>query len=259
MKQRLATIGIALLATLTVAGCNRSVGSERGTITVSVAASLQHAMNELAPAFEESSGGIKLKFNFGGSGTLEQQIENGAPVDVFFSAAPKQMDSLAAKGLILPKTRRDLLRNEVVLIVPKDSTGATNFQDLTDSKIKLIALGDPGSVPAGDYGRQVLEALHVWTAVQSKLVLAKDVRQVLSYVETGNADAGIVYATDARESNKVRVAAVAPAETHAPVIYPIAVIKDSRNPSAARAFLTFLAGPSASEVFRRDGFTTVAP
>src|SRR5215469_13328710 len=100
MKQRLATIGVALLATLTVAGCNRSVGSERGTITVSVAASLQNAMNELAPAFEASNRGTKLKFNFGGSGTLEQQIENGAPVDVFFSAAPKQMDSLAAKGLI---------------------------------------------------------------------------------------------------------------------------------------------------------------
>jgi molybdate transport system substrate-binding protein len=169
------------------------------------------------------------------------------------------MDGLAAKGLLVAGTRRDLLRNRIVLIVPKPSAGPNSFAELAGSSVKLIALGDPGSVPAGDYGRQVLQALHVWDSVQSKLVLAKDVRQVLSYVETGNTDAGIVYATDAQESNAVRVAATAPENTHAPVVYPAAVIQGSKNVEAARAFVDFLAGSTARSVFTRLGFTPVSP
>jgi molybdate transport system substrate-binding protein len=252
-------IGITLLAGAMIGGCNRPGSGESITLTVSVAASLQNAMEELAPVFERSQPRAKLNFNFGGSGTLEQQIERGAPADVFLSAAPKPMDALAAKGLILSDTRRNLLRNEIVLIVPKESAGPNTFPELTDGKVKLIALGDPVSVPAGDYGRQVLQAMQLWETVQPKLVLAKDVRQVLGYVETGNADAGIVYATDARESDKVRVAAVAPDKSHMPVIYPVAVLKDCRNIPAARAFVVFLAGTYARDVFARLGFTTVSP
>jgi molybdate transport system substrate-binding protein len=258
MKRSRAATVIALLAGATIAGCSRA-GSRETVLTVCVAASLQNAMLELAPLFEQSHPGTKLTFNFGGSGTLEQQIEHGAPADVFLSAASKPMDALAAKGLILPDTRRDLLRNQIVLIVPKDSAGLNSFQGLQDRKVKLIALGDPGSVPAGDYGRQVLEALHCWESVQSKLVLAKDVRQVVTYVETGSADAGIVYATDARESDKVRVAAVAPEGSHQPVVYPVAVLKDSGDIATARVFVSFLAGTQARDIFARHGFTTVSP
>src|SRR5215470_15965669 len=204
---------LAILAPLALAGCTRSA-PHTDTLTVSVAASLQNAMAELAPAFERSQPGVKLAFNFGASGTLEQQIERGAPADVFISAAPKPMNALATKGLILADTRRDLLRNRVVLIVPKDSPGPTSFQELAGPKVRLIALGEPASVPAGDYGRQTLQSLNLWDAVQSKLVLGKDVRQVLTYIETGNADAGIVYATDARESDKVRVVETAPDGSH---------------------------------------------
>jgi molybdate transport system substrate-binding protein len=257
MKRSLGKLGIAILAAAVLATCSRP-RDDRGTLTVSVAASLQNAMAEIAPAYGRSQPGIKLTFNFGGSGTLEQQIERGAPADIFFSAAPKPMDALARKGLILSETRRDLLRNQVVLIVPKGSAGPRTFQDLSGSTVKLIALGDPDSVPVGDYGHQVLEALHIWAAVQPKLVLAKDVRQVLSYVETGNADAGIVYATDASESNKVCVVETAPNDSHMPVIYPVAVIRDSRNSAAARAFIAFLAGSYASGVFTRHGFITVS-
>ncbi len=249
-------MGVALALTC---GCSRPGGGGKATLTVSVAASLQDAMAELKPAFERSHPGVKVTFNFGGSGTLEQQIVSGAPVDVFLAAAPKPMDDLEAKGLIRPDTRRDLLHNQIVLVVPKDASQPNSFQQLAGAGVKLIALGDPASVPAGDYGRQVLEALHVWQAVQAKLVLAKDVRQVLSYVETGNADAGVVYETDASESDRVRVAAKAPEGTHTPVIYPVAVLKDCRNPEAAREFVAFLAGNLARDVFTRHGFTTVAP
>jgi molybdate transport system substrate-binding protein len=236
-------------------GCARPDSS---TLTVSVAASLQDAMGRLGPAFEQAHPGTRVRFDFGGSGTLEQQIEHGAPADVFFSAASKQMNELAAKGLILNDTRRDLLRNQVVLIAGPADSGLHSFADLAQPAAKLIALGDPGSVPAGEYGRQVLQSLGLWHAVQGKLVLAKDVRQVLTYVETGNADAGIVYATDARLSGKVRVVATAPESSHAPVVYPIAVVKDSRNIALARAFVQFLEGERAGQVFASLGFTAVS-
>jgi molybdate transport system substrate-binding protein len=241
-----------LLVSGILAGCSRPSVS---TLTVSVAASLQDAMQQLGPAFEQSHQGTKVSFNFGGSGTLAQQIEHGAPVDVFVSAASKPMDELAGKGLVGNDTRRDLLRNQIVLIARNGDANLNSFEGLTARGVKLIALGDPGSVPAGDYGKQVLESLKLWQAVQGKLVLAKDVRQVLTYVETGNADAGIVYATDARLSSNVRVVATAPETSHAPVVYPVAVIKDSRNVSAARDFVGFLAGPQARAIFIHFGFT----
>jgi molybdate transport system substrate-binding protein len=244
---------------LAAGSCTRSGNQDRETLTVSVAASLQDAMKELAPIYERSHQGVKLNFNFGASGALEQQIESGAPVDVFFSAAPKPIDQLASKGLILADTRRDLLQNQLVLVVPKGNNGPNSFQQLADPEVKLIALGEPASVPAGDYGRQVLQSLHIWESVQSKLVLAKDVRQVLTYVETGNAEAGIVYATDARTSRSVRVTSTAPAGSHAPVVYPVAVVKTSHDVAAARAFVKFLAGPDAKAVFSRLGFDTIAP
>lgn len=156
-------------------------------------------------------------------------------------------------------TRRDLLRNQVVLIARTDEKAIDGFAALTSSHVKLIALGDPGSVPAGDYGRQVLESLKLWQAVQGKLVLAKDVRQVLTHVETGDADAGIVYATDARLSPRVRIVATAPESNHTPVVYPVGVVKDTRNATAARAFVSFLEGTRAHEIFTHLGFMTVSP
>jgi molybdate transport system substrate-binding protein len=232
---------------------------EAPALTISVAASLQDAMGQLGPVFEQSHPGVRVSFNFGGSGMLAQQIEHGAPADVFLSAASKPMDELAAQGVLRNDTRRDLLRNQIVLVVPAGNSELNSFAGLVKSSVKLIALGEPGSVPAGDYGRQVLESMRLWQALQGRLVLAKDVRQVLTYVETGNADAGIVYATDVGQSSAVRIAAVAPESSHAPVTYPVAVLKDSRNPAAARAFVAFLEGPQGSAAFRRLGFTTITP
>jgi molybdate transport system substrate-binding protein len=235
---------LACLALLT------SCAPHRTELIVSAASSLHNAMEELASLHERAHPGTKVTLNFGSSGMLAQQIEQGAPADIFLSAAPKPMDTLAARGLIRQDTRRDLLRNEIVLIGT-----APSFAALSSPEVKLIALGDPNSVPAGEYGKQVLTSLGLWDMLQSRLVLAKDVRQVLTYVETGNADAGIVYATDARESAKVRVRATAPPGSHAPVVYPAAVLTGSPHEPEARSFVAYLAGEEARAVFIRHGFT----
>ncbi|HXD91514.1 MAG TPA: molybdate ABC transporter substrate-binding protein [Candidatus Binataceae bacterium] len=227
----------------------------KAELTVSAAISLKDALDDAKQTYTAANPTVTIVANYGASGSLQLQIEQGAPVDVFLSAAPKQMDALETKGLLLEGTRRDLLRNEVVLIVPKDSTvGISSFQDLTHANVKQVALGEPVTVPAGQYAKEVLTSLGIYDAVNSKAILAKDVRQVLTYVETGNVDAGIVYATDAMSSTKVKVVATAPAKSHAPVIYPVAVIKASKDPVAARAFLGFLASPQGRAVFEKYGF-----
>jgi len=224
------------------------------TITVSAAASLKDALDQISQLYRSEKAGVSVRFNLGGSGTLQRQIEQGAPVDVFISASPDEMDRLEAKELLLAGTRRNLVANSVVLIVPAGSASIGGFQDLAESRFKLIALGEPQTVPAGKYAREVLTHMDLYDRLKPKLVLAKDVRQVLTYVATGNVDAGIVYATDARISQKVKVVATAPPDSHSPVIYPVAVVKASGNPGAAKDFEAFLEGTRAQEVFQKFGF-----
>jgi molybdate transport system permease protein len=223
------------------------------SLTVSAAASLRPALEEAERVFVRMRPEARIVWNFGASGALRQQIEQGAPVDVFLPAAPGPMDRLEAKGLVAAGTRADLLHNEVVLIAPAAAARPRGFADLTDPGIRTLALGDPASVPAGEYGRDVLRSLGLWEAVSSRLVLAKDVRQVLTYVAAGDADAGIVYASDARGVDRVRVAAVAPPGSHAPIVYPVAVLAGARQPALAREFVAFLRGREAGEVFARFG------
>lgn len=231
--------------------------SAKTDLTVSAAISLKDALDEAKRVYTNDHPNVAIAINYGASGTLQLQIEQGAPVNVFVSAAPKQMDTLERKGLLLAGTRKDLLQNEVVLIVPKDSKlGLASFKDLTRPDVKRVALGEPLTVPAGQYAKEALTSLGIYDAVNAKAILAKDVRQVLTYVETGNVDAGIVYATDATASARVIVAATAPPQSHSPVIYPAAVIRESKNPEAAKAFLDFLAGPRGAAVFRKYGFKT---
>ncbi len=240
----------------------RGAAEQSDSITVSAAISLKDALDELGPIFQiqqhrkNGGSGTAVTYNYGGSGTLARQIEQGAPVDVFFSAAEKQMDELAAQGLIVADTRHDLVGNALVLIAPAQAATPHSFQDLTNSAVKALALGETSTVPAGMYARQTLEHLGLFTALEKKVVYAKDVRAVLTYVETGNADAGMVYQTDANTSTKVRVIAVAPADSHDPILYPAAVLRDSKNKPAARAFVEFLQGPDARAVFQKYGFTS---
>lgn len=265
MFRRISRSLVALLLGLAIFsggsfGGSPSPQAGKADLTVSAAISLKDALDDAKQTYTSANPSVAIVANYGASGSLQLQIEQGAPVDVFLSAAPKQMDALETKGLLLEGTRRDLLRNEVVLIVPKDSTlGISSFQDLTHANVKQVALGEPVTVPAGQYAKEVLTSLGIYDAVNSKAILAKDVRQVLTYVETGNVDAGIVYATDAMSSTKVKVVATAPAKSHAPVIYPVAVIKASKNPAAARAFLDFLASPQGVAVFQKYGFTSATP
>lgn len=227
-------------------------------LTVSAAASLQTALTDLQAIYAETQPDIRLSYNFGSSGSLQQQIEQGAPVDLFISAAPTQMNALETKGLLRNETRRDLLTNQVVLIAPKADTALKDFQGLTDRAIERIAIGDPASVPAGKYAQEVFASLGLTADVQPKLILGKDVRQVLSYVETGNVDAGIVYTTDAKVSDRVRAVATAPPQSHSPIVYPIAVLQQSEQPEAAIAFAQFLSSDRAQTVFKQYGFA-IAP
>ncbi|HXX71732.1 MAG TPA: molybdate ABC transporter substrate-binding protein [Candidatus Acidoferrum sp.] len=228
-------------------------------LTVSAAISLKSALDDIKRLYTKQNPEVRLVINYGASGTLQLQIEQGAPVDLFMPAAPKPMDALESKGLLLEGTRKDVVGNEVVLIVPRNSSAISSFRDLANPNVKQIALGLPASVPAGQYAKEVLTNLGIYDAVASKAIWAKDVRQVLTYVETGNVDAGIVYLTDAFSSSQVKVAAQAPETSHAPVIYPVAVIKGSKNPAAAKQFAAFLLGSEAGAVFRSYGFHLAGP
>jgi len=245
---------LVLAASLSACHDSSRTSSSQVTLTLSVAASLQNVIVEAESAYRHDHAEVDFRNNFGSSGTLSREIEQGAPVDAFLSAAAKPIDDLNAKGLILAGTQRNLLRNTLVLIAPRDSQ-LKGFEGLTDKSVRLIALGDPGSVPAGQYGRQTLTALHLIDKLNAKLVMGKDVRQVLTYVETGNADAGIVYATDAAASERVRIVAVAPESSHEPIVYPAAVVQASRNQEAARRFIEFLSSPAAKAIFTKRGFT----
>lgn len=224
-------------------------------LLVSAAISLKETLDELKPLYQRQ-GGVTVTYNFGASGALQKQIENGAPVDVFVSAGKQQMDALESQGLLATGSRRNLATNRLVLIVPQQpTTGLTSLRSLTDANVTRIAIGEPRSVPAGHYAEQVFRKLNLWNQLQPKLVLGNNVRQVLATVESGNADAGLVYLTDAKTSQKVKVVATASETDHSPIVYPMAVLKTSKNNAAAQAFVRFLGTPPAKAVLRKRGFT----
>ena len=247
----------AALAGGLVAGDARAGDSV--ALTVSAAASLKDALTEITSTFERAHTHVKVTLNFGASGTLKMQIERGAPADVFVAASPDEMNALASRKLLLDDTRSDLARNELVLIVPRSAPpGVGGFRDLAQPQVRVVALGDPRSVPAGKYAQQTLTAMGIYEAVKRKATFATDVRQVLADVETGSADAGLVYATDAGIAQRVRVVTTAPRDTHDPIVYPAAVLRAVQgNPAkvaAARAYLLFLKSSEARAIFTKYGF-----
>jgi molybdate transport system substrate-binding protein len=232
-----------------------SKASAQTELIVSAAASLQDSLKEFAMLYGKTHPEIKLALNFGASGALQQQIEQGAPADLFISAGQKQMDTLIAEQLIAKEQTVQLLANTLVVIVPGESklqlSAATDFND---PKLRKLALGDAESVPAGTYAKESLSFYKLWDSLLPKLVFAKDVRQVLTYVESGNVDAGIVYLTDALTSKKVKIVFTPdPASYHA-IQYPAGVVKAAKHANAAAAFLADLQGKEAADIFNKYGF-----
>lgn len=229
--------------------------AESAELNVSAAASLEKALKKLAAGFEQKEN-AKLVFNLASSGDLQAQIEQGAPADIFISAANKQMDALEEKGLIDSASRSNLLGNELVLIVPEASNISINkLEDLAQSKdIERIAMGDPDTVPAGKYAKESLEKMKVWEAVQAKIIPGKDVRQILSYIETGNTDIGFIFRSDAESSNEAKIIYSVPSNYHKPIVYPGAVLKDAEQPDLAAKFLKYLKSDEAQQVFKEFGF-----
>ncbi|MBP3962465.1 molybdate ABC transporter substrate-binding protein [Paenibacillus lignilyticus] len=252
---RLARLLIIILLSVSLSSCSKPP-KQPVELTVSAAASLKDALTELKTTYEEQHD-VRITYNFGASGALQQQIEQGAPVDLYISAGQNQMEALRNKGLV--GVSPILLRNELVLIVPKKPNDATSAKpselaELTDASYKTIAIGAPESVPVGSYTKQSLADADIWDEIEPKVVFAKDVRQVLSYVETGNADAGFVYLTDARTSTKVTIALTVAAETHKPIVYPATVVKETKHQEEALELLGFLQSEEAGRVWKKYGF-----
>ncbi len=247
----------ALLAAVTVLGPGPPAGAQE--LTLSVAVSMKEAVEEVGRRFAADHAGVTLRYNVGASGLLQKQIEAGAPVDLFVSAGQREMDALERQGLLLPGTRRVFARNLLVVVVPADSPRDVGGPaDLLRPEVRRIAIGDPRTVPVGQYAEESLRSLGLWERLRPKLILAENVRQVLDYVARGEVDAGFVYRTDAAlRRGRVREAFRPGQETYRPVTYPAAVVKDARHPDLARAFIGLLLSPAGQEVLRRLGFLPV--
>ena len=273
MKKKKKILLIAIFAAIVVAGAGivsagffDSVGASDSNnaqdlngkeVNLAAAASLKNVFDEkLIPMFEKKYNGVKVTPTYASSGDLQTQIENGLKADVFMSAANKQMNALADKGIVDNKTNLQFLENKVVLIVPKDSnSNISSFDDLKNVKGN-IAIGDPKSVPAGQYAQEVMNNTGIWDSVESKLSLGTDVTAVLNQVAQGSADCGIVYATDAKSNDNVKVVCEAPESAlKTPVIYPVAALKNSTDSNATKAFMDFLQTKEAKDVFVEYGFT----
>ena len=249
---------IVVICLVVMAICETSFGfaAEQQELIVSAAASLTNALTEIGTAFEEAEE-VKIVFNFAASGELLKQMEQGAPVDVFASANLKFMDDAEAKKLIDPATRKNFAQNSLVLIIPADSkTPIKTVEDVAAAEVQRIAIGDPASVPAGQYAKESLEGYGVWEKVVERFVYGNSVRQVLDYVRRSEVEAGIVFSTDAA-LEKETVKTVATLDHHAQILYPIAVTTLTEKKDAAARFVEFVVGDAGKAILEKYGFVPV--
>ena len=225
------------------------------SVTVSAAASLADVTKAACQVYATVHPDVELVFNYGGSGALQKQIENGAPVDAFISAAVEPMQALTKAALVGPA--RNVAGNALVVAAPPGLPPIASAADLDRADIRKIAIGDPASVPAGQYARQALTKLGLWDKLQPKFVFTKDVRQAATYVAQGNAEAAFIYRTDLPAQGAV-VAWTVPDDLHLPIVYPAAVLTKAAHPQEAQAFLDFLSGPEGQALFKKFGFTSAA-
>lgn len=256
-KYKLICLVLMISLSILLAGCSKAQEKTDKEITVSAAASLTDALDEIGEKYEENTG-TKISFNFAGSGTLRQQIEQGAPVDLFISASQKQMDQLEEKDMIEKETRTDILKNRLVLVVSREMADRISSIDDLAQKNMSLSIGTVDVVPAGDYAKEVLSSLGLWDKMKGDIVYAKHVRQVFSYVESNETSAGIVYKSDAALSKNSVMKQVFAEDTHTPILYPAAIVSDCKNSQNAKNFLDYLKTEDAKEVFQKYGFETAS-
>lgn len=256
-----------LILLLGISGCSDTEGAQvttktikpKTTLKIAAASSLEYAFQEkLIPMYEKAHPTITVEGTYDSSGKLQTQIEAGMEADLFFSAATKQMDALTAEDLADKTTVENILENKVVLITPQDNPA--NLESFTDiTKATSIAIGDPESVPAGQYAQAILEKLNLWGSLANRFSLGTNVTEVLHWVAAGSAEAGLVYETDAKTTDQVTIIDEAPAASLSePILYPAAVVKTSQHPQATKDFLAFLQSDKAAAIFREYGFTPLA-
>ncbi|WP_281887472.1 molybdate ABC transporter substrate-binding protein [Paenibacillus sp. YYML68] len=258
-------VAVLLVAILFAAGCSTDEPAANNDkkpieLTISAATSLTDALHELVAQYESEHSHVKISLNLAASGALQQQIEQGAPVDLFITAAPKHMKTLVEQQLVAVETQRTMLTNKLVVVVPTEAQAGHavihSMADLAKPSVRTVAIGIPDSVPAGSYAKEALVHASLWNTLQPKVVQAKDVRQVLSYVETGNADAGFVYKTDAKTSSKVRLAFEIDQANYPSIEYPIGIIKSTKQAVEAQRLYEYLLSEEAMDVFMRYGFSS---
>jgi molybdate transport system substrate-binding protein len=243
---------LLLVLSLMLAGVGSAAAGQE--LLISAAASLTNAMKAVAQKYEATHPGTKVVCNFAASGVLLQQMDKGAPADVFASANQKTMNQAQEKKLIVPATRKNFVSNRLVLIVPLDSKlPITDLKSLTGPQVKRIAVGNPATVPAGRYAKEALVAAKLWDKLSPKYVLAETVRQVLDYVRRGEVDAGLVYSTD-EVIAKGKVKLVKTITEHQPILYPIALTTSTAKKKLAQSFVDFVLSPPAQEIFAKFGF-----
>lgn len=260
MLKRRTLLGMGLALAVSFAPAFDVAQAQTKDLVIFAAASMKNALDEAAANWVKESGKPAPKISYAASNTLAKQLENGAPADLFVSADLDWMDYAASKNLIRPDTRVSLLANRIVLVAGKDSTAKLDLKPDVDVAGAVgagrLAMGNVDSVPAGKYGKAALEKLGSWDKVKDKIAQADNVRAALLLVSRGEAPLGIVYATDAAADSQVKVVATFPEDSHPPIVYPVAVTKDSANPDAL-AFLTYLRSPAAKSLFEKQGFTVL--
>src|SRR5919201_718196 len=261
MPARLLMRAPAAVAVLVIALAMEPRPAHAEEVTLSVAISMKDVVEELGRRFMAARPGVTLRYNLGSSGELQKQIEAGAPVDLFISAAPRQMDELEKKRLVVAPSRRVFARNVLTVVKPADSRiDITKPADLLDRRVTKIVLGNPKTVPVGQYAEESLRALSLWDRLRPKLVFAENVRQALDYVARGEVDAGFVYTTDAATRAKQVTEAFRPAEdTYRPVLYPVAVVAGAKHAAIAQAYVDLLLSRDGQAVLARFGFLPPPP
>ena len=261
MTTRRTWLALLIAAGLAWTAQVQSVSAQNKDVVIFAAASLKNVLDDIAGQWQRETG-KKAVISYAASNTLIKQIEQGAPADIFISADLDWMDYGQQKNLIKPDSRFNLLGNRLVLIAPKDSSVTANIQPGFDLAALLkggrLAMGNADAVPAGKYGKAALEKLGIWDSVKDKIAPAESVRAALLFVSRGEAPLGIVYQTDAAADPSVKIVGTFPENTHPPIIYPVALTKESTNPDA-QTFLNYLRAPAGRAAFERQGFTVLAP